>query len=172
MPAVQPKDGQVGDPVPARQPTPTGRPSRAAQGQPAAARRRPQGRQHRRHPTGPHTDQSTAAAPVARRSRRYRWTPTPVTPGGAAALRGDGSAAVPGSTAASGQLGYFRIARIRQSGPGLSHLVRSGNAASVRVGARALRNAEVSGAGLLARWRLAPPGRGVRLATHSRCPLA
>jgi hypothetical protein len=50
--------------------------------------------------------------------------------------------------------------------------VRSGNAASVRVGARALRNAEVSGAGLLARWRLAPPGRGVRLATHGRCPFA
>ena len=47
--------------------------------------------------------------------------------------------------------------------PALPQVVRSGNATSARVGARSLRNAEVSGGRPLARRRLAPPGGGVAL---------
>ena len=51
--------------------------------------------------------------------------------------------------------------------PGVLDFVRSGNAASASVGARSLRNAQVRGAGPLARRRLAPPGREVALSRRS-----
>ncbi len=106
---------------------------------------RPQGARQGSHPASPRAGRT-------RTPSRTRPLPRRQQPGTSARLRACGACL--SRVLGNGHALVLRGAR-HSNVPGLP--VRSGNATPARVGARSLRNAEVSGAGPLARWRLAPP---------------